>query len=46
MLSSEQLYITAHIKKTQGTKINLYCIKVTSLYLVTPDVATFKCLTL
>jgi len=27
MFFSEQLYITAHIMKTQGTKINLCCTK-------------------
>ena len=27
MFSSEQLYIALHIRKTQGTKINLLCIK-------------------
>jgi len=27
MFSSEQLYIALHIRKTQGTKINLSCIK-------------------
>ena len=27
MFSSEQLYISVHIRKSQGTKINLYCIK-------------------
>jgi len=46
MFSSEQLYITAQIRKTKGTKRNLCCIKITSLYLVAPDVATDKCLTL
>jgi hypothetical protein len=27
MFSSEQLYIAGHIRKTQGTKINLSCTK-------------------
>jgi len=43
MFYSEQLYITLHIRKTQGTTINFSFIKSYFTYLVAPDVDADKC---